>query len=615
MDLSLSTSSNLLALPPGIWLLVGAALVALVPGPNALRNGFAALLALATLGIVLHLPDGIAVSVPFLDRELQWLRVDALSRTFGVVFSLAACCGFVFALQLADRLQTSAAMAYIGSALTAIYAGDLLTLYLGWEIMAIASTFLVLAGNTPASLRAAKRYILVHILGGLMLLAGLVMHVGSGGSLTFDAFSTTMQAGAATWAAWLILAGFLVNAAAPPLSSWMPDAYARASLAGGVFLSAFTSKTAVYAILRGFPAWEPLIYMGLFMAAYGLIYAWLENDMRRILAYAIINQVGFMVAAAGLGTPLALSGGAANAFGHILYKSLLWMAVGSLIVTTGRTHLSELRAYRLTAPQSQVSLQMAMIWLVLGGLASALPFTAGATGKAPLLDAFSQSEHFWAWLALQFMAAGAFIALALRLPYFLFFPGKGKAPSLPAEKRHVTGVLTWNMHVAMALMALLCLFFGVFAQTLYDLLPHAIEKSGGLAALASKLLVLVGAGTVFWVLRPFFQPRLLRLVDFDWIYRYALPRILRWLSKSYRKLEARLLAMQDHLVQGAGHVDLALRLVLLVVAQKIWREADLSEKRLAIRRRVLPAALLRGFLPLGLLALPPALFLALLFLK
>ena len=153
---------------------------------------------------------------------------------------------------------------------------------------------------------------------------------------------------------WLILAGFLVNAGAPPLSAWLPDAYPESSWSGMVFLSAFTTKTAVYVLLRGFPGTELLIYVGLFMVFYGIVYAILENDMRRILAYSIVNQVGFMVTGIGIGTEMALNGAAAHAFTHIIYKALLLMSAGSVLYMTGKRKCTDLGGLFRTMPLTTV---------------------------------------------------------------------------------------------------------------------------------------------------------------------------------------------------------------------------------------------------------------------
>ncbi len=205
------------------------------------------------------------------------------------------------------------------------FAGDLITLFVFWEMMAIGSTLVILCGG-KGSEHAAFRYAALHLLGGVLLMAGIAGEIQATGSVAFGKLD------ASTVSRCLILAGFLINAGAPPLSAWLPDAYPQASWSGMVFLSAFTTKTAVYVLIRGFPGTELLIWIGLFMVFYGIIYAILENDMRRILAYSIVNQVGFMVTGIGIGTEMALNGAAAHAFTHIIYKALLLMSAGSVLL-------------------------------------------------------------------------------------------------------------------------------------------------------------------------------------------------------------------------------------------------------------------------------------------
>src|SRR6266571_4192049 len=182
--------------------------------------------------------------------------------------------------------------------------------------MSIGSVFLVWLRGTPASTAAGFRYFLFHIFGGLFLLAGLLLRHAALGTFAFTAVAPE----AARYFDYLILIGFLVNAAFAPLHAWLPDAYPEATVTGAVFMSAFTTKTAVYVLLRGFAGTEVLVWLGAAMAVYGVVYAVLENDARRLLAYHIISQVGYMVCGVGIGSALAANGATAHAFAHILYK-------------------------------------------------------------------------------------------------------------------------------------------------------------------------------------------------------------------------------------------------------------------------------------------------------
>jgi multicomponent Na+:H+ antiporter subunit D len=236
------------------------------------------------------------------------LAVDKLSRLFATIFLLMAIVGGLFALRQTSRLEIPGAFLYAGSAVGVALAGDLVTVFLFWEFMAVGSTLVLWSAGTPAAWAASRRYVAIHLAGGVILFAGIAGQILATGDAGFHA----MQADSI--ATWLILIGFLINAGAPPLSAWLPDAYPEASWSGTVFLSAFTTKTAVYVLLRGFPGTEILIWVGIFMIFYGIVYALLENDMRRILAYSIVNQVGFMVTGIGIGTEMALNGAAAHAF-------------------------------------------------------------------------------------------------------------------------------------------------------------------------------------------------------------------------------------------------------------------------------------------------------------
>ena len=311
--------SNLL-LHPGVVLIIGGMLMALC-APK-LRTWLQLGLPLAALFLVWQIPDGVAHQLSFLDQSLTPIRSDALSRLFATIFALMAAVGGLYALSQRSRLEIAAAYGYAGSAIGVCFAGDLMTLFVFWELMAIGSSLVLWSSATSASGRAAQRYILIHILGGVLLFAGIAGHVQAGAGLEFGAMRADNLPNL------LILAGMLVNAGAPPFSAWLPDAYPEASWSGTVFLSAFTTKTAVYTLIRGFPGNEILIWVGLFMVFYGIVYALLENDMRRILAYSIVNQVGFMVAGIGIGTEMALNGAAAHAFTHIIYKALLLMSAG-----------------------------------------------------------------------------------------------------------------------------------------------------------------------------------------------------------------------------------------------------------------------------------------------
>jgi hypothetical protein len=262
---------------------------------------------------------------------------------------------------------------------------------------------------------------------------------------TGDAGFHAMQADSI--ATWLILIGFLINAGAPPLAAWLPDAYPEASWSGTVFLSAFTTKTAVYVLLRGFPGTEILIWVGVFMIFYGIVYALLENDMRRILAYSIVNQVGFMVVGIGIGTEMALNGAAAHAFSHIIYKALLLMSAGAVLAATGRRKCSELGGLFHSMP-------LTTICGTIGALAiSSFPLTSGFVSKSMVTQAAIDGHLQTVWLFLAAASAGVFLHAGIKFPWFVFFQKDSglRPPDPPA-----------SMKTAMILFAFLCIALGIW---------------------------------------------------------------------------------------------------------------------------------------------------------
>ena len=296
--------------PPGLFMVFGAVLIPLL---GERQRGLVLLgLPILTLLAVWGLPADASLQLGFLDYTLEPVRSTAEGRLFATVFAIMAFAGGLYAHRQASVTELTAAFIYAGSAIGVTFAGDLITIFVFWEVMALGSTVVVWSAGTQSAYRAGLRYLLVHLLGGVVLMIGIVAHVLETGSLEFTAMQPDSLGN------WLILIGFLVNAGAPPLSAWIADAYPEASPSGTVFLSAFTTKTAVFALLVGFPGADILVPIGLYMVFYGIIYALLENYMRRILAYSIVNLEGFMVLAIGIGTSMAQNGAAAHAFAHII---------------------------------------------------------------------------------------------------------------------------------------------------------------------------------------------------------------------------------------------------------------------------------------------------------
>ena len=494
---------------PGLLLIVGAWVLPFLKG----RGKRAAMLLLPALALVvcLRMTPGADREVSILGQDLVFLfRVDKLSLVFSYVFSLMALLGMVYALHVEDDAQHMSALTYAGGALGVTFAGDFLSLYLFWELMAVSSALLVWLRRDPTAVAAGFRYLLVHIVGGLVLLAGILVHWSQTGSLAFVAMEPF--AGSTSWTlmvAWLlILVAFLLNAAVPPLGAWLPDAYPEATVTGAVFMTAFTTKSAVYALIRGFavPSGSELImWLGAAMAVYGVVYAVLENDARRLLAYHIISQVGYMVCGVGIGSELAVNGATAHAFAHILYKALLFMGAGAVLQVTGLRKLSDMGGLYKTMP---ITLYLYMI----GAFAiSAVPLFSGFVSKSMVVSAAGESHMAAIFLLLTLASAGTFLHTGLKLPYYMFF---GKDSGVRAQEP------PRNMLIAMGLAAIACVVIGVFPGLLYRHLPHPVHYHPyTLQHVMASLGMLGFTALGFFLLLKHLDPEPKISLDTDWFYR------------------------------------------------------------------------------------------------
>ncbi len=489
------------SLPPVVIMVVAAGIVALVP-TSIVRKVIAVgapLLVLAQLIWILDAGD--SWTLTWLSLELEPLRADALSIVFGYVFAIAAALGGIYAWHLEDRFQQAAALGYAGSSVGVVFAGDLLTLVLLWELMALTSAYLVWAGGFPGSRGAGTRYLFVHIVGGSTLLAGVLWHMGTGGSLDFTLFEGTI-------AGWLVLGGFAINAAIVPLHAWLSDAYPEAGVTGSVFLSAFTTKTAVYVLARGFAGWEILIVLGVIMALYGVVFAVLENDIRRLLAYHIISQVGYMVAAVGIGTEIAINGAVSHAFAHVIYKGLLFMGAGAAIYATGRRTLTSLGGI------SDRMRTVIVLYMVGAFAISAFPLFSGFVSKSLVIYAAEKEHIYWAVALLYLASVGTFLHTGLKLPYFTWFGPR-------RDDIHV-GPVPRGMIAGMFLAAVLCIGIGVYPAALYDLLPFPNSYEPYTADHVVRTLQMLGfTAAGFWLLRGRLGGEATITIDADWLYRKA----------------------------------------------------------------------------------------------
>ena len=443
------------------------------------------------------------------------LRLDKLSVIFATIFHIAAAINVVYGWQHTTKIEASMGMIYAGSAIGGALAGDLLTLFVFWEIAALSSVFIVWAGATHAAFKAGMRYLVIQVISGLALLAGIVMHLGRGGSAEFGAFELVGEAGVDPVAV-LILFAFAIKACFPILHTWLQDSYPKASAVGAVMLSAFTTKLAIYALARGFAGTDILIPIGCVMTAFPVFFALIENDLRKVLAYSLNNQLGFMVVAIGIGSELAINGAAAHAFVHIIYKALLFMGMGAVLIRVGTTKATELGGLHKSMPWTTV-------FTIVGALSiSAFPLFSGFVAKSMITLAAAKAEMLLVYVALLFASAGVLEHSGIKIPYFAFFAHDRFAPSNRGGARRPEEA-PLPMLIAMGIAAFLCIFIGVFPQALYVLLPYEVDYHAYTAEhVATQMQLLMFAILAFMLLVRFKRyPAEVRSwnLDVDWFWR------------------------------------------------------------------------------------------------
>lgn len=491
-------------LPPALVFFAGALLLLICRGAYAQRLQQLVLLVTPLVGALnlLALDAGISWTWQVLEFNLIQLRVDRLSTLFGLLFHLGTLIGVIYAFRVRDTLQHVATLIYAGSALGAVFAGDLISLFFYWEGMALSSALLVWAGRSPESSGAGLRYLLMHLLSGLLLLAGAVMIYQATGSIEFNFIGTEGIAG------WLIMLAFGIKCGFPFFHSWITDAYPQSTPTGTVFLSMFTTKVAVYSLARGFAGTEFLILVGTVMALFPIFYAVIENDLRRVLGYSMINQIGFMVVGVGIGTELALNGAVAHAFNEVLFKGLLFMSMGAVLLRARHVLGSDLGGLYKSMP-------LTTIFCVVGAASiSAFPLFNGFVSKSMIMAAMIEQGYTLGWLGLLFASAGVFHHAGIKIPYFAFF-----AHDSGLRVKEAPG----NMLLAMGIAAVLCIVVGSYPALLYNLLPWqaTYEPYTYPHVIVQVQLLLFSALAFAWLKLTGIYPPELRSVnlDADWLYR------------------------------------------------------------------------------------------------
>ena len=523
------------ALPTAFLFILAALILPLLPRGPARGVLLLAVPALAAVQ-VFTLPFGNLVPAEFFGFPLELMRVDKLARVFALIFCIAAFLGNLYAWHVRDTVQQVAALLYAGAAIGAVFAGDLITLFFYWEGTAITSVFLIWARRTTGAYYTGMRYLIIQIGSGVILLAGVILLYAETGNIAFE----RMVLGSP--ATWLIFVAFGIKCAFPLLHNWLQDGYPAATVTGTVILSAFTTKLAVYALARGFAGTEILIYIGAIMTLFPIFYAVIENDLRRVLAYSLINQLGFMVVGIGIGTELALNGAVAHAFNDVIFKGLLMMSMGAVLHVTGEMRGSELGGLYKKMPRTTI------LCMVGAASISAFPLFSGFVSKSMVVSAAIQEGHPIVWLMLLFASAGVFHHAGIKIPFFAFFAH---------ESKHVANAHEppTNMLIAMTMAAVLCIGVGSFPGLLYGLLPYDTGYSPyDVSHVLAQLQLLAFSALAFtWLKLAHIYPPELKSVNLDaeWLYRRVLPEAVRRLLAKLAPFDRALRQLGKSMVQRA----------------------------------------------------------------
>ena len=461
--------------------------------------------------------------------EIKSVMVDQQAWLFGLLFHIAALVAGIYSFHVRDRWQVSMALLYAASAVGVAFAGDMLSLFLWWEALAITSVFQIWGRRNKISEESGFRYLFFHISSGLLLLAGIILRYHENGEEALALVSLTNPLEEGEVGSVLILIAIGIKAAFPGLHVWLKDAYAEATPSGPVWLCAFTTKCAICILARLFPGAEILILVGSVMAMFPIFYAVIENDLRRVLCYSKINQIGFMVVGIGIGTKLALDGAIAHAFTHVIYKGLLFMSMGAVLLRTGEIRGSHLGGLYKSMPWTTG-------FCIVGAASiSAFPLFSGFISKSIIITEAARNDHILVWLCLIFASAGVFHHAGIKIPFFAFFA-------------HDSGLRTKeapvNMLIAMGLSSFLCIFLGCNHEWLYSKLPNQAMGYNPFDAthVITQLEILLFSALAFTLLNRWGQyPKELPSVnlDVDWFYRKAGRYFVRSMDSFWNQLNER----------------------------------------------------------------------------
>ena len=510
---------------PGLWMIIASILLPIIP--HYFRQP-TMILSVVLSSLSLLNGFGTFLTWDILGFNLTLYHSDNLTLPFAIIFHIASLLVIIYGWHNKNLIENMATLAYAGSAIGALHAGDFFSLFIWWEATALTSVFIVLAGNTPSARSSAMRYLIIQVCSGVLLLIGASLMTLQTGNYLLTKLDLSNTFGV------FIFLAFGIKAAFPLLNGWLQDSYPESSPTGTVALSAFTTKLAIYALARTFPGVDTLIWIGAIMTVFPVFFAVIENDLRRVLSFSLNNQLGFMVVGIGIGTELSLNGTVAHAFVHIIYKALLFMSMGAVLHRVGTTKASELGGLYKYMP-------FTTIFCIIGAMSiSAFPLFSGFVAKSLIMSALGGQGLILIYFVLFFASAGVLEHSGIKIPYFAFFAHERKTKVQEAP---------FNMLLAMGIAAFFCIAIGVFPKFLYSILPYSVEyQPYTLDHIISQLQLLVFAILAFLFLVKFkLYPSEIKstVLNTDWFYRRMLPGIGKPLFKTLQIIINKIYSILD----------------------------------------------------------------------
>jgi hydrogenase-4 component F len=427
------------------------------------------------------------------------LRVDALSALMVVLIGVIALAASVYSVRylrlegLIQRVGEDAAarrtrifygllLWFFGTMLWGCVTNNVVMLYVAIEATTLTSGLLVAFYWDRRALEAGYKYLMLLTIGITFALFGCVLiyaaaaatkQLSGGNALLISEVRAVVRlipGGTAALAIAFLVIGFGTKAGIAPFHFWLPDAHAEAPTPVSALLSGVMIKMALYAMVRTvsifYPSWPRvsvfLVALGVFTMVLGIVMAMTQDDLKRLLAYSSVSQMGYVLAGVGLGTYLGCYGGLYHLLNHALYKSMLFLSVGAVIHATGVRRISELGGLRHRMPITSGC-------FLLGALAIAgFPPLNGFWSKLTIYLALAKAGLWWA--AIIAVAAGFLTMAVMVRAAFRVFWGDPHASAVPEPAVREVPAVMW---LPMVTLGALCLLLGLYPQAAYPLLDRA----------------------------------------------------------------------------------------------------------------------------------------------